>query len=215
VPYPPITDLKGIKVGVAETYFWEQLDPEVEAVCRKALDVMKDAGAEVVPVKLETIEHLEVARQATVAVDALVFHEPYLRAHPELYGEELRYRLMASQYVLAADYVRAQRVRRLWTEECSRVLRTVDVLASPTRAAPAQRIGDPPISSRNTSPFNQSGVPAISIPAGLTSSGLPVGFQLAAAAFQDYKLLAIAAVVEGLIGFDPTPPVLKLAAVAQ
>jgi aspartyl-tRNA(Asn)/glutamyl-tRNA(Gln) amidotransferase subunit A len=214
-PYSPITDLKGIRVGLPETYFWEQLDSEVEAVCRKAVVLMQEAGAEIVPLKLETIELLEAARKTMVAVDALVFHEPYLQAHPELYGEELRHRLMASQYVLATDYVRAQRVRRLWTEECSRTLAAVDILASPTRSAPAHLIGETPTSSRNTSPFNQSGVPAISIPAGLTSGGLPVGLQLAAAAFQDYKLIEIASVVERLIGFDPTPPALKMAAAAR
>lgn len=208
-PHPPLTDLQGLRVGVPETYFWEQLDGEVESVCRIAVGSMSDAGAEVVPLKLETIEHLEVARQATLAVDGLVFHEPYLTAHPEQYGEELRHRLMASQYVLATDYVRAQRVRRLWTEECSRVLRSVDILAMPARSAPAHRIGEPSTSSRNTSPFNQAGVPAITIPAGLTSGGLPVGLQLVAPAFQDYKLLAVAEMVEGLLAFDTTPPVLK------
>ncbi len=208
-PHPPSIDLKGVRVGVAENYFWKELDPEVEAVCRAALKLMTDAGAEAVPVKLDTIELLEAARQTALAVDGLVFHEPYLTAHPELYGEELRYRLMASQYVLATDYVRAQRVRRLWTEECTRVLKQVDVLACPTRSQPAQRIGAPSVSSRNTSPFNQSGVPALTLPVGLTGSGLPVGLQLAAAAFQDYKLLAIGEAVEKLVAFDAVPPVLK------
>lgn len=214
-PHPALNDLRDIRVGVPETYFWEHLDGEVENICRKALDLMKHAGAEIVPLELVTIELLEAARLTMIAVDALVFHEPYLQAHPDWYGEELRHRLMASQYVLATDYVRAQRVRRLWTEECSRTLEAVDVLACPTRSAPAHLIGEAPASSRNTSPFNQSGVPAITVPAGLTSGGLPVGFQLAGAAFQDYRLLAIAEVVEGLIGFDSTPPVLRMAVAAR
>ena len=215
VPQAPLQDLKGVKVGVPETYFWEKLDPEVEDVCRKALDLMKHEGAELVPLKLETIELLEESRRVMISVDALVFQEPYLTAHPDWYGEELRHRLMASQYVLATDYVRALRVRRLWAEECTRVLETVDVLACPTRSQPPQRIGEPSTSSRNTSPFNQAGVPAVSVPAGLTRAGLPVGFQLVAPAFDDYKLLAIAEIVEKALAFDAAPAVLQTPAPAR
>ncbi|MCX6021742.1 MAG: amidase family protein, partial [Chloroflexi bacterium] len=212
-PFGALNDLSGIRIGVPETHFWEGIDSEVEAICRKTLQLMADAGATLAPLMLETIKLLAVSRPAAMA-DSLVFHEPYLRANPELYGEELRHRLMSSQYILATDYVRAQRVRRLWTEECSRVLETVDVLATPTRVAPPHLIGDPAgmqVAS-TTQAFNQSGHPAITIPAGLSSGDLPVGFQLAAAAFQDYKLMAIAAVVESLIGFNTTPPVLRMTA---
>ncbi len=211
-PHPPLAGLKGVRVGVPETVFWEGLDPEVEHTCRATVALMAEAGAEIVPLTLETIGLLTISRPASM-VDSLVFHEPYLREHPEDYGEELRHRLMASQYVLASDYVRALRVRRLWTEECTQVLHTVDVMAMPTRSAPAHLIGDPAASQplSNTSPFNQAGVPAISLPAGLTTGGLPVGFQLVAPAWQDYRLLAIAGVVERLIGFDTTPPVIRTA----
>ena len=66
--------------------------------------------------------------------------------------------------------------------------------------------------SRNRFPFNQTGLPAITVPAGLTSGGTPIGFPLAAGAFEDVKLLEIAEVVERLIGFDNTPSVLKATA---
>ena len=62
---------------------------------------------------------------------------------------------------------------------------------------------------RNTGPFNQSGLPAVSVPVGVTAGGLPVGLQLVASPFQDYRMLAVAAAVEELVGFDCTPPVLK------
>lgn len=224
-PYPTREDLAGIKVGIPKNYFWEALDSDVERVCRQALEVMRGAGAELIPLRLETAELVNMARSALMA-EAFVFHEPYLRERAEEYGEDVRYRLLAAQYVLATDFVRATRVRRLIMDEFSRVLDQVDVLVTPTNIIPAPpigaktvRIGDAevPLGAtagisvfiRNTSPLNLTGHPAISIPAGLTRDGLPVGLQLVAAAFQDQKLLAIAAVIEKRIGFDPTPPLLR------
>src|SRR5205823_2289489 len=99
-------------------------------------------------------------------------------------------------------------------------LETVDVIAAPTCPIPPEPIG-PIVAAtananrlgiRNTYPANHAGVPAISIPAGLTPDGLPIGFQLMAGAFEDRKLLAIAEFVEGLVGFDCTPPILAAAA---
>lgn len=226
-PYPALDSLAGLKVGVPENYFWETMDSEVERACRRAIGLMQEAGAEVVPFTFETIDLLIVARPSTLA-EAYIFHEPYLRKRPEDYGEDIRYRLLAGQYVLATDYIRALRVRRLFIEEYNRVLESVDVIATPTVPLPATPIGatsvrvdgvEVPLSGptgatpfiRNTFPFNQTGTPAISLPAGLTADGLPVGLQLAAGAFEDQKLLAIAAVVEKLLQFDTTPPVLRAA----
>ena len=221
--------LEGITVGLPEKFFWEELDPEVERVCRHTVRVMQEFGARVLPVQVETIDLLQVSRLAMVA-ESFVYHEPYLRDHLEDYGEDIRYRILSGQYVLASDYVRATRVRRLFVEEMSRSLDSVDFLAMPTMPVPATPIGakttmvdgkEVAISGvggstlgRNTSPGNQAGVPAISIPVGLTESGLPIGFQLMAGAFQDLKLLEVARFMEGVIGFDTTPPVLKAPAEA-
>jgi aspartyl-tRNA(Asn)/glutamyl-tRNA(Gln) amidotransferase subunit A len=223
-PFPPLTSLAGLKFGLPENYFWEDLDDEVEQICRRTVAMLIDAGAEVVPVHLPTVDLLPILRPSTMA-EAYVFHEPYLREHLEDYGEDIRYRLLAGQYVLATDYIRAMRARRLVINEMSQVLTSVDALVTPSSPVPAQPIGftsikvkDKELSAtsgmgslfvRNTMPANQAGVPAISIPAGCTSDGLPVGIQLITGAFLDYKLLSIATLVEEMIGFDPTPPILK------
>jgi aspartyl-tRNA(Asn)/glutamyl-tRNA(Gln) amidotransferase subunit A len=220
----PLEDLTGITVGVPEHYFWEKLDPEVERICRGRVAGMAEAGATLRTVDLETIDLLLLARQATLA-ELYVFHEPYLRKRAEDYGDDIRYMLLAGQYILAHDYVRAGRLRRLFMEECAQVLRQVDVLAMPTVPIPAPPIGatsvtvdgeDVPLSgrgswtlARNTFPFNQAGVPAVSLPAGLTSEGLPVGLQLVAGALQDFRLLAIAQVLESLMSVETTPPVVR------
>ncbi len=220
----PIPSLSGLKLGLPEAYYWEDLDPEVERICREKVGQIRSAGAEIVPIKTEAIEMLVAARAALMA-EAYVFHEPHLRDHLSDYGEDIRYRLLAGRYVLAADYIKATRARRVFMEACSAVLKTVDALIMPTVPIPAAPIGQRTlllngqevviygpgntILVHNTFPFNQSGVPAISLPAGLTDQGLPVGFQLVTAAFQDLKLLAIAQWVEDLFQFDTTPPILK------
>jgi aspartyl-tRNA(Asn)/glutamyl-tRNA(Gln) amidotransferase subunit A len=222
--FEPLPDLTGVKVGVPERYFWEKLDPQVERICRGRVAVMAEAGAELITLTLSTIDLLLLARQASLA-ELYVFHEPYLRAHPEDYGDDIRGMLLAGQYILAHDYVRAGRLRRIFMQECAAVLEQVDVLVMPTVPIPAPPIGattvtlageEVPLSgrgawtlARNTFPFNQAGVPAVSLPAGLTTDGLPVGLQLVAGALQDFKLLAIARVLESLVAVETTPPVAR------
>jgi aspartyl-tRNA(Asn)/glutamyl-tRNA(Gln) amidotransferase subunit A len=224
MPTQPLHDLTGVTVGVPERYFWEKLDPQVDRICRGRLAVMAEAGAKLIPVALQTIDLLLLARQAMLA-ELYVFHEPYLRERAEDYGDDIRYMLLAGQYILAHDYVRAGRLRRLFMQECAQVLSQVDVLAMPTVPIPAPPIGatsvtvegeEVPLSgrgswtlARNTFPFNQAGVPAVSVPAGLTSDGLPVGLQLVAGALQDFQLLAIAQVLEDLLPVETTPPVVR------
>jgi aspartyl-tRNA(Asn)/glutamyl-tRNA(Gln) amidotransferase subunit A len=209
---------------VPEHYFWEKLDPEVERICRGRVAVMAEAGATVRTVTLETIDLLLLARQATLA-ELYVFHEPYLRERAEDYGDDIRSMLLAGQYILAHDYVRAGRLRRIFMQECAQVLAQVDVLAMPTVPIPAPPIGatsvvvdgeEVPLSgrgawtlARNTFPFNQAGVPAVSVPAGLTGEGLAVGLQLVAGALQDFELLAIARSLEDLLPVETTPPVVR------
>lgn len=220
-PSAPLKDLRGIAVGLPESYFWEDLDPDVDAACRSVVAMMQDAGAEVVPVGLEEVGRLMPLVRAASSAESYVYHEPMLREHPELYSDELRYRLLAGQYVLAHDYVRGMRARRLVIEAVREAFQQVDILAMPTLPEAPPRVEDSPPTFegsrrliRNTAPFNQTGTPAISLPVAVTAERLPVGFMLAADAFQDYRLLAVAEVVESLVGFDTTPPVLEHASVA-
>jgi aspartyl-tRNA(Asn)/glutamyl-tRNA(Gln) amidotransferase subunit A len=221
-PIEGTVEVAGLRIGIPETYFWEALDPGVETVCRRALASLEGAGASLVPVTFETAPVIKLTRAAGMA-EAFVYHEPYLREHPEAYGDDIRPRLLAGQFVLAHDYVRAMRVRRMVAEEMTRVLSVVDVLAMPTVPVPAYPIPslwggagmprDPMLALRNTMVFNQTGHPAISLPAGLTEAGLPVGLQLAASSFDDFRLLAVAEAVEAVLAFSPVPPVLTEAGV--
>lgn len=114
---------------------------------------------------------------------------------------------MAGQYVLAQDYIRALRARRLVIEAVRRALDAVDILAMPTLPIVPPRIPDvhtPDVLAliRNRSVINQSGHPAVSLPMGLAAEGVPMGFQLVGQIHDDHGLLAVAEAVERLIGFD-------------
>ncbi|OLT22274.1 hypothetical protein BJF78_07745 [Pseudonocardia sp. CNS-139] len=169
---------------------------------------MAGAGAELVPVPMDIADLVPMLRVAMFA-EAYVFHQPTLDASPELYSPDLRHRLMAGQYVLAQDYIRALRVRRLVVEAMRDALARADVLAMPTLPVLPPTIaeattGSPAVTAlaRNTSVVNQSGHPAVSVPMGM-AGGLPMGLQLVGQAFGDHDLLAVAEVVEGLVGFEP------------
>lgn len=224
-PFPPAEDLGGLTIGVPQNYFFEYLDREIADIFNDTLDLMGKNGAKTRRLTFEMVEHMHSARLATMA-ESFLFHEPYLKDRPEDYSPAIRYRLLSAQYILATDYVRAARVRRLIMEEMAEALRSVDIMIMPTTVIPAFPIGADSIEIngkdisltgpqgsmillRNTQPMNWSGVPALTLPMGVTSRGLPVGLQVTAAPFQDLKLLGISSVLEKLIGFDPTPPILK------
>ncbi|WP_433286304.1 amidase [Pseudonocardia sp. CA-142604] len=203
---PPRDDLAGLRVGVPEAWFWDDLDPQVEAAALAVLDLMISNGATPSPVPMDIL-HLAPLLLLPLFVEAYVFHQPTLDACPELYSPDLRHQLMAGQYVLAQDYIRALRARRLVIEALRRAIDAVDVLAMPTLPIVPPRIADvqtPDVLEliRNTSVINQSGHPAVSLPMGLAAEGVPMGFQLVGQVHDDHGLLAVAEAVERLIGFD-------------
>ncbi|MCL6518146.1 amidase, partial [Alicyclobacillus sp.] len=129
-------------------------------------------------------------------------------------------RIMIGTYALSsgyydAYYLRAQKMRTRIREDYQRAFETCDVIATPAAPTPAFRLGekvDDPLqmylNDIYTIPANLAGLPGISVPCGLTESGLPVGLQLVGRAFDEKTLLAVAHAYEQLRGFDmPLPGV--------
>jgi Asp-tRNA(Asn)/Glu-tRNA(Gln) amidotransferase A subunit family amidase len=140
--------------------------------------------------------------------DGIVTHEPYLAEHRDDYGPDVLYRTLAGQFVLGRDYSKALKVQRIIKEEHARVLQDVDFIVTPTAPVPAPRIDAKYISlhgeeyrvrgpgsgviSRNTSPSNATGLPAITVPCGLTQQGLPIGVQFIGRPFDEALLFRVA-----------------------
>ena len=207
--------LAGLKMGVPGNYYFDLLDDEVEAAVRSAIAAMEELGVEPTDVSLPSMEHA-AALHIPGMVDSLIAHEPYIRAHREEYGPTVLYRTLAGQFVLGRDYSKALKVQRLVKEDHLRVLQDVDFLVAPTSPVPAWPIDQETVmgggreyptrgpgagyTSRNTSPSNATGLPAISVPCGFTAAGLPIGLQLIGRPFEEELLFRAAH------GYEPVSP---------
>jgi len=149
--------------------------------------------------------------------------EMYDKTRQRGFGREVKRRCLIGAYALSAGYYdayygQAQRVRTLIRRDFDAAFEKCDLLLTPTSPTVAFRIGelvDDPLAMYAcdlfTLPVNLSGLPAISLPCGL-SEGLPVGLHLAGPAFSENRLLAAAHALEGAFAFDPRPPALTGAA---
>ena len=199
--------LAGMKAGVPSNYFFDEVDAEVETSVRNAIAALQELGVEVVEVSLPSMQYVGALRAASLS-DGIVTHEPYLASARDKYGPNVVNRTMAGQFVLGRDYSRAMKVQRIIKEEYARVLQDVDFLVTPTAPIPAPRIDAVDIEvdgethrvrgpgsgfiSRNTSPMNGNGLPAITAPCGFSGSGLPIGVQFIGRPFEEGLLFQVA-----------------------
>ena len=201
------TPLAGLKMGIPGNHYFEMLDPEVEAAVLQAIAALEELGVESREVELPTVSYAAAARVAGMA-DSVVTHEPYIKSNRQDYSPDTLYRTLAGQFVLGRDYSKALKLQRLMKEDHARVLLDVDFLVAPTAPVAAPRIDEANITvggavhrvrgpgsgfiSRNTSPSNVTGLPAISVPCGFTGAGLPIGLQLIGRPFEEGLLLQLA-----------------------
>jgi aspartyl-tRNA(Asn)/glutamyl-tRNA(Gln) amidotransferase subunit A len=183
--------LAGLKVGVLREA-WAPCGQETQAAVDAAVHAL---GLQVVEASVPCWPDVGGAYHAIVSPEASAFHEKWLRQRPGDYSEAARIRLELGLLQPAVDLVRAQRFRRKLCAELDSALRRADILAMPTAANPAARIADaggPRALTTTTGAFNLAGLPAISVPCGFSSEGLPFGLQLAARAWDEATLLAVA-----------------------
>jgi len=214
--------LAGLKVGLLKEFFEKGLDEESGRLIREALRLYEKLGARLIEVSLPNLP-LSVPTYYVVApaecssnlsrFDATRFGyrcenpqdllDLYKRSRGEGFGDEVKRRIMTGTYVLSAGYydayyLRAQKVRRLITDDFARAFREVDVLMGPTSPTPAFDIGakvDDPVTMYLNDIYtigaNLAGLPGVSLPCG-QSGGLPVGLQIIGPHFAEAKLLNVA-----------------------
>ncbi|GAA3082585.1 hypothetical protein GCM10020000_80770 [Streptomyces olivoverticillatus] len=131
------TDLTGLRIGLPRTYYFDNVHPQVETAVRHAIGQLEALGAQLVEVDIPMTRYIQATQWGLMVPEAGAYHEGSLRTVPELYQEDVRILLEASELMSAGDYVRAQRSRTLMRAEWARMLEEVDVIAAPSVPMPA------------------------------------------------------------------------------
>ncbi len=201
----------GTRLAVPRTYFCDLLDHEVRARFEAALDLLRDAGARVDETEIPHASVIAPIYLQIVFGDAAAYHAETLERTPELYTQPVRLRLELSRYVLAEDYVRALAGQEVLRREVDAALDGRAALVLPTLPIPAPllgastvRVGDTTEAVRNvmlrlTQLFNITQHPAISLPCGRTTAGLPCGIQLVGRQGATEPLMKVALLCEQLL----------------
>jgi len=209
---PAPRDVRGLRFGIPRPYFFDLLDPQVAHRFNEACDRLKEGGAILDDVVIGHTKEIGAIYVHIALPEVAVYHMDTLESRPQDYTENVRLRLELGRYILAEDYVRAQRGRQVLTREVNDALNGRDGLLLPSLPVPATKLGVPTVSIggteetvrnitlRMTQVFNITGHPAISLPCGMTDEGLPVGLQIVGARNRTPDLLDVAAAVEKRIG---------------
>ena len=199
----------GVLIGQLEL---PEIQLEVSATLRNAIDVLKNAGCSIVPVDGSAFDELDESMSDIVLFEAWQTHGAKVRADPNHFGPETLRLLRASEKVTRRDYQRALDRRAEFLPAASKVYEGVDILLSP--AAPfVAPVTTPPVDTPEGSAegmftviHNLTGAPAIVLPCGWSSNGLPIGVQLSSSVGNDLALLAAARYVEATLDVEIRTP---------
>jgi aspartyl-tRNA(Asn)/glutamyl-tRNA(Gln) amidotransferase subunit A len=221
LPGRAIARKRKTKLGIPKEFFLEVVDGEVQRVFESALKLLEKQGARLTEVSLPQTAETEDAGNQIAWAEATMYHQEagWYPERSEEYGEDVRTRLEMGTKVTAVSYLRAREFREEFKAVFHETLATneIDALVAPTTAIAAPRIGEETVSIggkhyptralllRLNRPANLAGVPAISVPCGLTREKLPVGLQLIGDWTEEARLLEIAGRFERELAFVIRP----------
>lgn len=235
-------DIKGKVIGIPKEYRVDGMPEEISALWKQGIEWLESAGATTIEVSLPHT-HYALATYYVIApaeassnlarYDGVRFGhrakeddltDMYEITRAEGFGEEVKRRIMIGTYALSsgyydAYYIKAQKVRRLISQDFLSAFEKCDALLTPTAPSAAFAIGeneDDPIkmylNDVFTVPASLAGLPGISIPAGVDSQGLPLGLQVIGRPWDEETVFKVAGVVENLAQFTYVPQIVKKAA---
>jgi aspartyl-tRNA(Asn)/glutamyl-tRNA(Gln) amidotransferase subunit A len=196
--------VKGMKIGVPENYFYDPVDAEVANLVRASLDVLTDAGAELVAVRIpDVIADTNFLTSMAIATEGAAIHQTWLAERPGDYGNQTRARMSTGLSTPATRYLQALRLRApILAEFAQAVFDKCDVLHCPVMLTPIPTIAETDLSANPgfadlvvgmghcTRPINFLGLAALTVPCGFTANGLPTAFQLVPRPFDEATMIA-------------------------
>ena len=207
--------VRGWRVALAEDSFFSKADPEVLEAVRAAADVFASLGAQVSQVEFPDAHKAAKANGLMVPSDAAAFHHERLQAQREKFGGDVRQRLETGAAYTSREYILARRTQAILRRQFEDFFDDFDLLLTATTPIAAPPLEGPDAVeqagrlTRFTSPFNLTGLPAISLPCGYTGLGLPIGLQIVTRPLEESALLRAANAYEGATEWHLRRPGLK------
>lgn len=212
--------IQGVRIAVPENYFYDALDPEIADLMQQSLSVYQRLGARLVSVEIPSIEIANAMVNIIISVEAATVHKKWLRTRIDDYGDSTLERLLPGLMYTATTYLQAKTLAQRVLSNFSRaVFDRADLLHAPTLTMPVPTIEqtDPSRSDNYmdyvisfghcTRAFNYLRLPALNVPAGFTTSGLPTGFQLVGRPFDESLLFRAARAYEREVRWTDMSPV--------
>lgn len=192
----PVPDLRaglgqpvsGVRIGFDERYATHDIDEELAEAVGEAVKVLRDLGAEIVPVELPDLDPYVAAWKTLCSAEAVAAHRATYPSRRDDYGPWFRDWLDHGAAITAAEYAEANQLRLACNGHLRTAFRDIDLLVCPSMTAPPHPVtheilyGPMPTDrapkfQRFTAPFDFNGAPTLSVPCGFTSDGLPLSLQ--------------------------------------
>ena len=215
--------LKGLTIGVPAAFYVDDLDTDTARILDETVATLKREGAQIVQVELPDQRQLTAACQFVLAVEAAAFHKRWMIERPQDYGPQVLMRLQNGLAMPAVSYLEAMRWRGPALAAHLAATAGVDAVLAPVAPSAAPTIAESDVGNspdaeamiqrltRFTRPVNYLGLPSLSIPAGFTGTGLPVGMQLIGRPFDEATLLRAGAAFQRATDFHAHCPELEMA----
>jgi len=206
---PALADFKGVRVGIAQNFFFERLDQQVEAAVKRAIVQMQRAGATLVDVRVPDMVQASVAARIVQYAEFASLQVGQNDAR--LFGRDLWAHLEQGRAIAGHEYVNAQRMRTIFRTEMDALWREIDLLVTPTTPITAPKADQEKVwlggveetvrmaTTRLVRPINYLGEPALSLPCGNDTDNMPIGLQLIAPPFAEGPMVAAAKTLERIL----------------
>lgn len=214
-------DLAGVTLGVPTNYYFDHIEPDVEAAFRSAVGTIEASGATIREVELPLAHTYMPVEYGVLVAEASAYHQDTLREKADLYEPDVRALLEVGELLYATDYIRALRVRELIKQGWRELYESAGLTAvlAPTLGAVAVRTDDPMVRwpdgteepaidayVTTSAPGNLTGLPALSVPSGFDRQGLPIGMQIIGRPFDEAGVLHVGSVFEAATDFANRMP---------
>lgn len=208
--------VQGLKIGVIRRFYRSdfEADPEMTQSIEGALAILEDQGAEILELDPGPLSDYASANRVILLSEAYAIHEKWLQERPGDYGDLARERILPGAFLRAVDYVQALRQRALLKRNFHDCMAAVDVAITASSMEPACPIEDAELCEalygrQARAPFNLTGNPALALPTGFASTGLPLSMQIIGKPFDERTVYRVARAYEQATPWTSTHPELR------